>query len=104
MVIDDSNQRALSTDMLSIDHGRGILYVEDLEELEGVMSFFPAYRGKAERGAVCDGWRADLRALGSQSGGSEFRNSMETLISLGSTRIRGAWSSCAEIAKVALWN
>ena len=39
MVIDDSNQRALSTDMLSIDHGRGILYVEDLEELEGVMSF-----------------------------------------------------------------
>ncbi|MDE2653480.1 MAG: hypothetical protein OXI71_06635 [Gemmatimonadota bacterium] len=39
VVIDDPYQRALATDMLAIDHGRGILYVEDLEELEGVMSF-----------------------------------------------------------------
>ena len=39
VVIDDPYQRALATYMLAIDHARGILYVEDREELEGVMSF-----------------------------------------------------------------
>ena len=39
VVIDDPYQRSLAVDMLAIDHARGILYVEDREELEGVMSF-----------------------------------------------------------------
>ena len=39
VVIDDPYNRSLAFDMLAIDHVRGILYVEDLEELEGVMSF-----------------------------------------------------------------
>ena len=39
VVIDDPLHRSLALDMLAIDHVRGILYVEDLEELEGVMSF-----------------------------------------------------------------
>ncbi|MDE2677954.1 MAG: hypothetical protein OXI76_08620, partial [Gemmatimonadota bacterium] len=39
VVIDDPYQRSLALDMLAIDHARGILYVEDREELEGVMSF-----------------------------------------------------------------
>ena len=39
VVIDDPFYRSLALDMLAIDHARGILYVEDREELEGVMSF-----------------------------------------------------------------
>ena len=39
VVIDAPFQRSFAFDMLAIDHARGILYVEDREELEGVMSF-----------------------------------------------------------------
>ena len=39
VVIDDPYHRSLAFDMLAIDHANGILYVEDREELEGVMSF-----------------------------------------------------------------
>ncbi len=39
VVIDDPYHRSFAFDMLAIDHARGILYVEDREELEGVMSF-----------------------------------------------------------------
>ncbi|MCY4573639.1 MAG: hypothetical protein OXF01_12650 [Gemmatimonadetes bacterium] len=39
VVIDDPFYRSFALDMLAIDHARGILYVEDREEPEGVMSF-----------------------------------------------------------------
>lgn len=39
VVIDEPYQRSFAFDMLAIDHARGILYVEDREELEGVVSF-----------------------------------------------------------------
>ena len=39
VVIDDPFYRSFAFDMLAIDHARGILYVEDREEPEGVMSF-----------------------------------------------------------------
>ncbi len=38
-MIDDPFHRSLSLNKLVIDHSRGILYVEDREEPEGVMSF-----------------------------------------------------------------